>query len=136
MADTVDTQVVQDGPRKAILKFTNLSSAGDGESGIKKVDVSTLASNMGMPCTAVRIDKVIYSTVGMSVQLLWQADTNTIAWVVPADASDTECFKGSDGPLNPRNTGWTGDILFTTIGHSTNDSYSIELHLIKKYKVY
>ena len=34
---------------------------------------------------------------------------------------------------NNAGAGKTGDILFTTNGASAGDTYSIELHLIKKY---
>ena len=44
MADTVTSQTIQDGGRTAILKFTN-ESDGTGESSVKKVDVSALATD-------------------------------------------------------------------------------------------
>ena len=39
MADAVTSQTIQDGERKAILKFTNISD-GTGESAVTKIDVS------------------------------------------------------------------------------------------------
>ena len=55
MADAVTSQTIQDGERKAVLKFTNASD-GTGESAVKKVDVSALESNTrGEACTAVTI---------------------------------------------------------------------------------
>ena len=51
MADAVTSQTIQDGQRKAVLKFTNASD-GTGESAVKKVDVSALTSNaQGEACT-------------------------------------------------------------------------------------
>jgi hypothetical protein len=44
MADTVTTQIIQDGERNCIMKFTNVSD-GTGESAVVKVDVSALQSN-------------------------------------------------------------------------------------------
>jgi hypothetical protein len=41
MADAVTSQTIQDGERKAVLKFTNISD-GTGETNVVKVDVSTL----------------------------------------------------------------------------------------------
>ena len=46
MADAVTSQTLVDGPKKAVLKFTNISD-GTGESAVKKVDVSALESNDG-----------------------------------------------------------------------------------------
>jgi len=42
MADAVATQVILDGERLYIAKFTNISD-GTGETGALKIDVSTLA---------------------------------------------------------------------------------------------
>ena len=56
MADAVTSQTIQDGERKAVLKFTNASD-GTGESAVKKVDVSALTSNSaGLSCSAVTIN--------------------------------------------------------------------------------
>ena len=67
MADAVATQVLFDGTRRAILKFTNISD-GAGESGVVKVDVSTLATHEGRPCTSVTIDNdgalTVHTTIG------------------------------------------------------------------------
>ena len=49
MADTVTSQTIQDGGRTAILKFTN-ESDGTGESSVKKVDVSALATDSDGNC--------------------------------------------------------------------------------------
>ena len=54
MADALTSQVIQDGGRTAVLKFTNVSD-GSGESAVKKVDVSALAANsQGETCTGVK----------------------------------------------------------------------------------
>lgn len=44
MADAVTSQTIQDGERKAVLKFTNISD-GTGETNVVKVDVSALTTN-------------------------------------------------------------------------------------------
>ena len=44
MADAVTSQTLVDGDKTAVLKFTNISD-GSGESAVKKVDVSALATN-------------------------------------------------------------------------------------------
>ena len=64
MADVVTSQTIQDGQRKAVMKFTNASD-GSGESAVKKVDVSALNSNAsGVACTSVAIAKVWWATTG------------------------------------------------------------------------
>jgi hypothetical protein len=58
MADTVTTQIIQDGERNCIMKFTNVSD-GTGESAVVKVDVSALQSNpSGIACSEVRLVRV------------------------------------------------------------------------------
>ena len=44
MADAVTTQVLEDGERLYIAKFTDISD-GTGESAVLKIDVSTLNPN-------------------------------------------------------------------------------------------
>ena len=51
MADAVTSQTLSDGPKYAVMKFTNISD-GTGEDAVTKVDVSGLnASADGDTCT-------------------------------------------------------------------------------------
>lgn len=122
MADAVATQVLQDGTYHMVVKLTNVSD-GTGESAVKKVDASDYSAS------AFRIEKIDYSTVGMAVRLLWDATTDVVAWAIPQDVIGRHCF--SPALTNDAGTGVTGDILLTTVGHTTGDSYSIVLHLTK-----
>ena len=133
MADTVTTQTIQDGERTAVLKFTNVSD-GSGENAVKKVDVSALAtSSSGEACTEVHIQRIYWATVGMSVKLEFDASTNVLAIGLPADSTGDEYYDNFTGIPNNAGSGKTGDIDFTTTGHSSGDSYMIILELIKKY---
>lgn len=122
MADAVATQILADSRKNAILKFTNVSD-GTGESAVVKVDVSALN---GAPAE-VRIDKIWYSTMGMSVQILFDATTDVVAWLLPQDMSDTLDFREFGGINNNSGAGKTGDILFTTVGDDSGDTYTIIL---------
>lgn len=126
MADAVSTQILVDGKKNAVLKFTNLSD-GTGESAVVKVDVSALS---GAP-SEVRIDKIWYSTQGMSVRILWDADTDVFCWLIPTDQSDTLCFEQFGGLNNNAGAGKTGDISFTTDDHTADDTYTIILWVSK-----
>jgi hypothetical protein len=134
MADAVTATTVQDGPKKAVIYCTNTSD-GSGESAVVKVDVSALASLQdGTACTGVRIQKVTFSNVGMSVKLLWDASTDVIAVELPADYSDTLDYSDISGLPNVAASGGnTGDIQLTTLGHSSGDTYSVVLHCSKQY---
>ena len=59
-----------------------------GESAVLKVDVSGLSSypgGAGTACTDVRINKVLFSTVGVSVKILWDASTDVLVLGLSAD---------------------------------------------------
>lgn len=131
MADAVNTQLLADGLSEAVMKFNNVSD-GTGETAVLKVDVSTLApNNVGKECTGVTIRRIHASVNGMSVNVLWDATTDVSAFII---APGTYSFDLSTAPLwNNANTGKTGDVLFTTIGASAGDTYSIVLEMIKTY---
>lgn len=133
MADAVTSQTLMDGGRNVVMKFTNVSD-GTGESAVTKVDASALEAHPdGRACAGVVIDKIVYTTRGMSVQILWDATTDVPAIDLPADMSDTLDFCAEGGLRNNSGTGKTGDIKFTTTGHTAGDTYSIVLHMRKKY---
>ena len=73
MADAVTATTIEDGPKKATFYLTNTSD-GTGESAVTKVDISELASLQdGTDCTGVRVQKIIFTNVGMGVKLLWMS---------------------------------------------------------------
>ena len=133
MADTVTSQTIQDGERVAVLKFTNVSD-GTGESAVKKVDVSALTTNSaGESCTSVSIARIYWACVGMRVNIEFDASTNVLAIPLPADSTGDEYYDLFSGIPNNAGSGITGDIDFTTVGHSSGDAYMIILVLNKNY---
>jgi len=130
MADSVTSQTILDGPRNAVMSFTNLSD-GTGETAVLKVDVSSLASLNNTPCTGVTIWEVRYDIFGMSVSILWDANTDVRALILAGYG--TLDYSSVSGIPNNAGAGKTGDILFTTNGASAGDTYSIELHMLKHY---
>ena len=133
MADTVTTQTIIDGERNCVMKFTNVSD-GTGESAVAKVDVSTLAANSaGTACSEVRLTRVSHAVVGMSVQLFFNASTNVLIMELAENSNGHMEFQDFGGIPNNAGSGKNGDILFTTKGHSSGDTYSIVLEMIKVY---
>tara|TARA_R100000995_G_scaffold17329_1_gene6862 strand:- start:617 stop:1024 length:408 start_codon:yes stop_codon:yes gene_type:complete len=134
MADAVTSTTISDGTHKAVIQLTNLSD-GTGEDAVNKIDVSGLtAREDGTACSSVLIEKVSHSIIGFTqVQLLFDATTNTIALGLAQDSNGHMDFSDFGGLKNTSGSGKTGDILLTTIGASSNDSYVIVLELIKKY---
>jgi hypothetical protein len=115
------------------MKFTNVSD-GTGESAVVKVDVSALASNnRGVACSEVRIMQVRFALVGMSVQLFFDATANVLAFELAESSNGNLEFDEFGGIPNNSGSGKTGDILFTTIGHTSGDTYMIVLEMVKVY---
>ena len=133
MADVVTSQTIQDGSRKAVLKFTNASD-GTGESAVTKVDVSALSSNAaGESCSSVQINKIWWQCTGMSVKIEFDASTNVLAIGLSEDSNGYHDYSDFSGIPNNAGSGKTGDLDFTTVGHSSGDTYMIILELIKAY---
>jgi len=133
MADAVTSQTIIDGERNCIMKFTNVSD-GTGESAVAKVDVSALSSNSaGIACSEVRVLRVSHAIVGMSVQMFLNATTNVLLMELAESSNGHMDFTDFGGLPNNAGSGKNGDILFTTKGHSSGDTYSITLEMVKVY---
>ena len=133
MADAVATQTLQDGAKMLVQKFTNISD-GTGESAVVKVDVSGLASNSnGQACTGVTIDKIWWQCIGMKVRILFDATTDVMAIELGENQSGNHDYTNFGGLPNNAGSGKDGDVLFTTVGHTSADTYTIIMSMRKEY---
>ena len=133
MADTVASQTIDDGPKYAVIKLTNVSD-GTGESAVTKVDVSGLASNAnGVACTGATIQKIWWQCTGMKVSILFDATSDVLAIQLGENQSGYHDYTLFGGLTNNAGSGKTGDIKFTTVGHSSGDTYTIILYLKKEF---
>jgi|TARA_R110000822_G_scaffold35100_1_gene99107 hypothetical protein len=133
MADAVTSQTIQDGERKAVLKFTNISD-GSGEAAVKKIDVSALSANSaGAACTEVAVAKIWWQCVGMGVELLNDADADTLIIGLSPDSNGYHDYSDFSGIPNNAGDGKTGDVMFTTIGASNTDTYTVIVEVLKSY---
>ena len=69
----------------------------------------------------------------MKVQMLFDATSNVIAIELGENQSGYHDYSSFGGITNNAGSGKTGDILFTTVGHSSADSYTIILQVRKEY---
>ena len=69
----------------------------------------------------------------MGVKVLWKANSNDLAIELKADWSDTICFKEFTALTNSEATGANGDVLFTTVGAGSGDTYTIVIEFKKYY---
>ena len=137
MADAVTSQTLIDGDRYAVMKFTNISD-GSGESAVTKVDVSALqplASNTAAQktCTGVSIERIWWQCIGMKVQILFDASSDAFCIELGENQSGNHDYSLFGGLTNNAGGGKTGDINFTTVGHSSADTYTIILYMRKEY---
>jgi len=133
MVDAVATQTLQDGAKMLVQKFTNISD-GTGESAVVKVDVSGLASDSnGQACTGVTINKIWWQCIGMKVRILFDATTDVMAIELGENQSGNQDYTNFGGLTNNSGSGKTGDVSFTTVGHSSGDTYTIIMSMRKDY---
>ena len=138
MADAVTSQTLSDGATTAVMKFTNLSDC-NGEAAVKKVDVSALTAHPdGTACSQVTIDQIWYDVGGMRLAIYFDASTNVPALVLGGSAAAGNVqghmdFRSFGGIKNNAGGGITGDIDFTTSGHTNLDHYTIILEMRKSY---
>lgn len=133
MADAVTSQTILDGERLFIGKFTNISD-GTGETAVVKIDVSTLSPNAnGNACNGVKINKIWSTTHGMEVRILFDATTDTFAWMIPQNSNYLMDFSSFGGIPSNAGAGVTGDVSFTTVDQSNGDMYTIVIEAIKTY---
>ena len=133
MADAVTSQTLFDGDKHVVMKFTNISD-GTGESAVKKVDVSALESDIyGNTCSSVAIEKIWWQCIGMKVRLFFDASSNKFIIELGENQSGYHDYSEFGGISNNAGSGKTGDIDFTTVGHSSADTYTIILKMRKTY---
>ena len=138
MADAVTSQTIVDTEKRVVMKFTNLSD-GNGESAVKKVDVSELTAHPdGTACSQVTIDQIWYDIGGMRLAIDFDASTNVVALILGGSAAAGNVsghwdYRSFGGIKNNSGSGITGDIDLTTHGHTNHDHYTIVLELRKSY---
>lgn len=120
MGDAVSTRSIQNDDLYYIGVFTNLSD-GTGESDVKKIDISALTPAP----KSLTIEEIWYSVSGMAVVIEFDATTDETALVLQGTGHMDLTSIG--GIKDSRASGYTGDVFFTTSGHTAADSYTIIL---------
>lgn len=135
MADTVTSQLIENGPKRVVYKFTNVTD-GTGETGVIKVN-ATSSGPLGVvvqgqtiyPTTHLIITAVTFNVTGGGVRIQWEATANVDALMLTGMGMwRFKELNGFQGIPNPKTAGATGSIAFTTVGPS---SYTIILEAYK-----
>ncbi len=121
MADAVTTNVVFSGATRYAARFTNISD-GTGETNVVKIDISTLP---GAP-TYTAIEEISWDVHGFDyVKISWDHTTDDTADVLSGRGARS--YKELGYLFDPQSAGGTGDILFTTSGTTSGNTYDITL---------
>lgn len=128
MAATATQQVIANGSRNLVLKYTIGGTTGDTTAGTL-VDISALDATL--PTDGLRLERAQWSLTGFTVKLLWDATADVD--LVEMGNSDDFDFSQEGGIVNNAGSGVTGDVNFTTTGYTAaGDGGSFVLHFKKR----
>lgn len=122
MVDTVSTNVIYSDKSRRVVQIFNVSD-GTGESAVVKIDKSALVGNNGIEPTKFAVNKIVGFVDGMVVDIYFDRGTDVkIARLGQGYSKrDFREFKG----FVDTGSGGTGDVIVTTTGHTSGDSYDI-----------
>ncbi len=126
MANAVTRQVLVNGSRNYVIKFTITGDGSGEETGVRVNDTS---GDMG---TSNKIMKIDSGFAGFSGTLLFDADTDVKAVTIPEAVNFVQDYHYTGGIINNAGTGKTGDILLATAGLGSGDVGHILLYVKKK----
>jgi hypothetical protein len=137
MANSLDIQVLEEGPRNIVVKLTGVLDTSDAQE-LPAVTMKNFRDNE--PCanlTGLRVDLIEYSIgQGIEIQLAW--NSNSPQQITPI-AGRGRIVATNYGGFVPDKTrsGYDGNINLTTTGYQagTVQNFSVILELIKLYTV-
>ena len=115
MAATATQQIIANGPRNLVLKYTIAGTTGDAAA-VKLVDVSALDANIGVNGLTLMYAQA--GLTGFSCKLAWDATTDVDLIEIPSDNHTDVDFSRFGGVKNNAGAGATGDVMFTTTGYT------------------
>ncbi len=140
MPNIISSQILVNGPRFIVAKYTNVSD-GTAEVGVTKLDATSTgpfgiqrSGQMFYPGVHLSIVSLWFSVAGMAVRLQWHATTNVdIAILTQSDSWMLMDSRGGFGGLTPPVgvAGITGSIDFSTVGAAANSAYTVILKCTK-----
>jgi hypothetical protein len=130
MAATATQQIIHNGSRNLILKYTINGTTGD-VTGDTLVDISTLDADIGV--RGLRLDRAYWAVTGMSMKLQWE-DADGANVDLLELANDDGIFDYSlRGGITNNATKPTGNVVFTTTGYGAGgDGANMTLEFKKK----
>ena len=132
MANAVAVQILEEGPRNAVVKVTGVLDTSNVASSLL-IDMATLnQGGIGKTPTKVRIDKIEYSVSSqLQVRLDWHATANVMIAALIGSGEFEFCKVG--GLNNNAGAGIDGDIDLLTYGWASGiQAFTFVLHLVKQ----
>lgn len=132
MANAVVVQILEEGPRNAVVKVTGVLDTSDVASS-KLIDTATLnQGGTGPVPDKLRINEIQYSVSSqLQVRLDWHATTNVVIAGLSGSGEFEACEYG--GINNNAGVGVDGDIDLVTYGWASGiQTFTLILHLVKQ----
>lgn len=117
MAIAFAQQIIANGPRNLVLKYTASGTTGDAAAAIL-VNVSGFvdANGVALGANALTLMSVQASIIGFSAQLLWDASANVNLITIPDGQPFSQDYSKFGGIKDNSTTTSTGDVDITTTG--------------------
>jgi len=111
---TVDVKKLFAGRRQIVYHVVGVADAGAAaltEFEITDVDSETYG---GDPATHFTVDEIKYSTLGVQVDLEFEAGVNDELAILPADEAGCLNFRETGGNTDPLSPGFNGNVIIST----------------------
>ena len=117
MAVAATQQIIADGPRNLVLKYTFTGTTGD-MAAVILVNVSGFVDDEGtaLGANSLTLMGVQASLIGFSAALLWEAATDIPLISIPDGTPINQDFSKFGGIKDNSTTTSTGDVVITTTG--------------------
>lgn len=137
MATVLDKQIIEEGPRNAVVKLTGIVQDGDVHLH-PAIQLSDFSNNdIGMRLVGLRVDAVMYS-MGQVLDAVLSWNANSPQQITPLAKSGKLDATGDGGFLPDQlRSGYDGNINLDTSNFppGTTQNYTIFLRLVKLYKL-
>ena len=132
MAATATQQIIADGHRNLILKYTIAGTTGDAAA-VDLVDATAFndAEGTALGANSLTLLGIDASLTGFSCNLLWDATANVSLVEIPSDEPIKQDFSRFGGIKDNSGTGSTGKVVFTTTGYTASGDGG---HIYLKFK--
>jgi len=132
MANSFLTQILEEGPRNAIVKLTGILDTSDLSLTTAIAVASLTQGSTSLAPSEVRIDHLDYSVSDqLEVQLLWDATSDVV--ILPVAGRGKMSFWNFGGLQNNAGAGKTGNINIQTTGWTSGTQvFSLILELVKQ----